>query len=192
MTQEEEKAAEFIPFAVYLLKNLKGHMPSKFASDELFENTYELIVDFFKTMCRFSLRLLGKYKGIEHRARAFYEQKADLSVDFEASLISSFEEFKALKTSLEGFSEVIGLTLPRYENAEPQFIIVDNKIIFTSKIEIEADIYQDEEEKDFYEKLPEANGGETFDLPEEWKTSADIEEIAKDQVDPEVVKTKEQ
>lgn len=193
MTQEEEKAAEFIPFAVYLLKNLKGFLPSTFAGDQLFEKTYEAIVDFFKTMCRFSLRLLGKYKGIETKARAFYEQKADLSLDFETSLISSYEDFKALKTALAGFAEFIILPLPKYENSEPQFIIDDNKVIFTSKIEIEADIYQDEEERDFYEKFPENSSADdgNFELPEEWKACEEIEEISKDFVDPEAVATKE-
>lgn len=192
MTQEEEKAAEFIPFAVYLLKNLKGFLPSTFAGDHLFEKTYDAIVDFYKTMCRFSLRLLGKYKGIENKARAFYEQKADLSSDFETSLISSYEEFKALKITLEGFAEFILLPLPKFENSEPQFIIDDKKVIFTSKIEFEADIYQDEEERDFYEKFPEnslANDG-FLDLLEEWKTSEELEEISKDEVDPEAVATK--
>ena len=193
MNQEEEKAAEFIPFAVYLLKNLKGYLPSTFASDQLFEKTYETIVDFFKTMCRYSLRLLGKYKGTESRARAFYEQKADLSSEFETSLINSYEEFKALKTSLQGFAEVISLPLPKYENSEPQFIVDDGKVIFTSKIEIEADIYQDEEERDFYEKLPDniPVGEVAFELPEEWKAVEEIEEISKDEVNPETIATKE-
>ena len=154
MNQEEEKAAEFILFAVYLLKNLKGYLPSTFASDQLFEKTYETIVDFFKTMCRYSLRLLGKYKGTESRARAFYEQKADLSSEFETSLINSYEEFKSSKL-LFRFCWSYLLPLPKYENSEPQFIVDDGKVIFTSKIEIEADIYQDEEERDFYEKLPD-------------------------------------
>lgn len=193
MTQEEEKAAEFIPFAVYLLKNLKGYLLPTFEGDQLFEKTYAAIVDFFKTMCRFSLRLLGKYKGTEFKARAFYEQKADLSLEFEANLISSYEEFKALKTALAVFAELILLPLPNYENSEPQFIIDDKKVIFTSKIEIEADIYQDEEERDFYEKFPENNSAEdeVFSLPEEWKTCEEIEEISKEIVDPEAIATKE-
>ena len=144
-------------------------------------------------MCRFSLRLLGKYKGIESRARAFYEQKADLSTEFETNLIDSFEEFKALKTALKPFSEIIFLPLPKYENSEPQFIIDDKKVIFTSKIEIEADIYQDEEEREFYEKfnenIPIGIEG-TFELPEEWKTSEEIEEISKDEINPETISTK--
>lgn len=190
MTQEEEKAAEFIPFAIYLLKNFNGYLPSTFTGDQLFEKSYEAIEEFFKTMCRYSLRLLNKYKGIESKARAFYEQKADLSSEFEADLINSFEKFKNLKSSLEGFAEIINLPLPKYENSDPQFIIDDKRVIFTSKIEIEADIYQDEIERDFYEKLPENNFVGTFELPEEWKNSEEIEKISMEVIDPEAITTK--
>ena len=90
---------------------------------------------------------------------------------------------------MEGFSEILIQPLPKYENAEPQFIVDDKKVIFITKIEIEADIYQDEEERDFYEKLPETALAKNDELvlPEEWKSSEEIDEIYKDEVDPDAV-----
>lgn len=141
-------------------------------------------------MCRYSLRLFNRYKSLEAKSKSFYELKGDLPADLESDLLASHADFKDLKASLEGFADLLLLTLPKYENEAPQFILDDNKIIFTSKIDIEADIYQDEEERDFYEKLPEfalEATEDSFNLPEEWKSSEEIEEIYKDEVDPDAV-----
>lgn len=141
-------------------------------------------------MCRYSLRLFNKYKSIESKSRTFYEQKGDLPSDLETGLLEAYEDFKTFRVTMTGFAEILNYTLPKYENAEPQFIVDDKKVIFTSKIEIEADIYQDEEERDFYEKFPESimnSTADTFDLPEEWKSSEEIEEIYKDEIDPDAI-----
>ena len=141
-------------------------------------------------MCRYSLRLFNRYKSLETKSRSFYELKGDLPADLEDELLSSYSDFKELEGILEGFAELMFLPLPKYENSEPQFIVDDKKVIFTSKIDIEADIYQDDEERDFYEKFPEtvmAASMEEFSLPEEWKSAEEIEEIYKDEVDPDAV-----
>lgn len=141
-------------------------------------------------MCRYSLRLFNKYKSIEAKSRTFYEQKGDLPLDLETSLLEAYEDFKTFRITMTGFAELLNYPLPKYDDAEPQFIVDDNKVIFTSKVEIETDIYQDEEERDFYEKFPESimnSKGDTFDLPEEWKSSEEIEEIYKDEIDPDAI-----
>lgn len=173
---------------MYLLKTFKGYLPSTFAGDQLFEKVFEVISVFFKSMCRYSLRLFSKYKSLEGRARSFYEQKGDLTSEFENDLLESFADFKAIRESLTGFAELMILPVPNYENSEPQFIVDEGKIIFTSKIEIETDIFQDEEERDFYEKLPESVMNiEAFELPDEWKTSEEIDELYKAEIDPDAV-----
>lgn len=139
-------------------------------------------------MCRYSLRLFNIYKNLEARARSFYEQKGDLPLEFETGLLESFATFKAFRTSLTGFAELMILTVPFYENSEPEFIVDEGKVIFTSKIDIETDIFQDEEERDFYEKLPESVMNlEAFELPEEWKTSEEIDELYKVEINPDAV-----
>lgn len=190
MSQEDEKSSELIPFVVYLLKSFKGHLPSTFAGDALFEKVYESILSYFKTMCRYNLRLFNRYKSIEANARTVYEQKGDIFTELETELLKSYENFKALRTVLTGLAELLNYPMPKFENAEPQFIIDDGKIIFTTKIEIETDIYQDEEERDFYEKLPGnliISCNENFDLPEEWKNFEEIEEIYSEEIDLEAI-----
>lgn len=129
---------------------------------------------------------------MEERARSFYEQKGDLPDEFETDLLEAFEAFKTFRTSLAGFAELLNLSLPVYENSEPQFILDEGKVIFTSKIEIETDIFQDEEERDFYEKLPDSVLKlEGFELPEEWKTSEEIDELYKVEINPDALGTQQ-
>ena len=156
----------------------------------LFEKLYESIVKFFKTMCRFSIRIFNQYKSLEAKCRFYYEQKGDLFNELEVDLLKIYEEFKTIQVSIKGFAELLNLPMPKFENSEPQFIIDDNKIIFTTKISIEADIYQDEDERSFYEDLPASatlNIDDSFSLPEEWTTSDEIEEIYKEEVNPETI-----
>lgn len=142
-------------------------------------------------MCRYNLRLFNRYKSIESKARTVYEQKGDIFTELETDLLASHENFKNLRTALAGLAELLNYPMPTFENSDPQFIIDDGKIIFTTKIEIETDIYQDEEERDFYEKLPgnltDPSNNEAFDLPEEWKNSEEIEELYSEEIDPEAI-----
>ena len=186
----DEKSSELIPFVVYLLKSFKGHLPSTFTGDILFEKVYESILTYFKTMCRYNLRLFNRYKNIESKARSVYEQKGDIFSELETELLTSYENFKSLRITLIGLAELLNYPMPNFENSDPQFIIDDGKIIFITKIEIETEIYQDEEERDFYEKFPENfsnSTSEPFDLPEEWKNSEEIEEIYNEEIDPEAI-----
>lgn len=190
MSQEDEKSSELIPFVVYLLKNFKGHLPSAFADDVFFEKIYESILTYFKTMSRYNLRLFNRYKNIECKARNVYEQKGDIFTELETELLMSYENFKTLRTSLTGLAELLNYPMPTFENSEAQFLIDDGKIIFITKIEIETDIYQDEEEREFYEKLPGNlmnSKDETLDLPEEWKNSEEIEEKYNEEIDPDAI-----
>jgi hypothetical protein len=193
LSQEDEKAAEFIPFVIYLLKNFKGHLPSTFAGDILFEKIYETILTYFKAMCRYNLRLFSGYKSIEGKSRIVYEQKGDIFPELESELLKLHDSFKTLRTSLTGLAEILNYPMPKFDNSDPQFVIDDGKIIFTTKIEIETEIYQDEEERDFYEKLPINNSGGdedkeiSIELPEEWKNSEEIDEIYSEEIDPDAI-----
>jgi hypothetical protein len=189
LSQEEDKSQELIPFSIYLLKSLKAYLPPSLDNDDkLFQNIYEVIVSFFKSMSRYSLRLFKNFKTKEIAARKIYEQKGDLFPDAELDLISAYEKFKTLKSSLEGFGDVIRLPVPIFENSEPQFIADDGKVIFKSEISIETELYQDADERAFYEDFPSFAGDQSiFVLPDEWKTADGDSEICADEVDPEAI-----
>ena len=148
---------------------------------------YDTIKSFFKTMCRYSLRIFQNFKGLESTAQKTYEQKGDIFTELKVSLMTAFDEFKSLRQNMVTFADAINLPLPIYENSEPKFLVDDDNIVFKAEIEFETDIYQDEVERDFYEKLPVDDSNETeVAVPDEWSFESSIEKnYESEEIDPE-------
>lgn len=167
LLQDQEKGLRLITFATYFLKNFDFLTTSLHDSTSIlagFDGLGEVYEKYYKSMCRHVATLHHSFLKNQDRAKQFYESKGDLSSQFAAELTESYDKFEDAYSQLESLSALMNKDLPQLSDRKPKYEIIDGKIIFTGDLSFlqnkNAQIFEDEEQRLFYENLPQ------FERPE--------------------------
>ena len=120
---------------------------------------YDAITAYFRAMCRLLVRTNSRLRSLEAKGRHHYETRGDLSTNQATQLQEASEAFEKQKTNLQSLAEVLNLSLPDLgmDVKVPQ--VIEGKVIFADlsiknrRGEMESTIFNDEEERSFYEDL---------------------------------------
>jgi regulator of nonsense transcripts 2 len=119
----------------------------------------DAITAFFRAMCRLLVRTSNKLRSLEAKGRHYYETRGDLSTIQATQLQETLEAFEKQRANLQGLAEVLNLGLPDLGVDVETPKVVEGKVIFADlsiksrRAEMESAIFNDEEERSFYEDL---------------------------------------
>lgn len=160
-----------------------------------FEGMGDIYEKYFKAMCRHVARLHKSFLGLQEHCKRFYESKGDLPAYMTSDLTNSLSAFREAETLLKNLAVTMNRSLPQLDEVKPKFEIIDGKAIFAGDLSFLASkstqIFNDEDERLFYEEIPEYQRPEgvsnTFTPPPTPLPEAEFDEASIVEVDPEAL-----
>lgn len=128
-----------------------------FVSEDLRRRFHAALTSYYKAMCRTYVKIHQKLKGLQASSRFHYENRGDLSNKQSNQLQETMESFEKLKNSLQSLADALSVSLPDLGTELETVQVVEGKVIFAdpqlTRVEVTSLIYDNEEDRSFYEDL---------------------------------------
>lgn len=169
LPEDEVNGGLHLPLATSFVKALGSYfLPSNDCSseggpEEMFvggdvqRRFHAALTSYYKAMCRTYVKTHQKLKGLQASSRFHYENRGDLSNKQSNQLQDTMESFEKLKSSLQSLADVLCVSLPDLGTELETVQVVEGKVIFAdpqlARVEVTSRIYDNEEDRSFYEDL---------------------------------------